>query len=249
MRTGPMRTAKDTELEDDSMPAVDLAFRLTGRTIPADHGYLLYCALCERFPSLHLGGDGRALAGRAGGSQDLWRAVAVHPINGRLSGERQLSLTGRSRLTLRIDSGLVPEFLTLAGEKLALGGGEIRVGVPQSFALRPKARLRSRLVTIKGFLEPEPFLEAVRRQLDGLRIRGVPGLLKRRGIRSLEGRSGESEDRCPFVRRTVRIKDKEVVGYAVEVSGLDAEESIRLQEAGIGGRRRFGCGVFVPARG
>jgi CRISPR/Cas system CSM-associated protein Csm4 (group 5 of RAMP superfamily) len=29
---------------------------------------------------------------------------------------------------------------------------------------------------------------------------------------------------------------------------LKAEESIRLQEEGLGGRRRMGCGVFVQMR-
>ena len=48
-------------------------------------------------------------------------------------------------------------------------------------------------------------------------------------------------------RRTLRIKDKEVVGYEVLVETLTAEESICLQEAGLGGRRHMGCGVFVPA--
>jgi len=32
------------------------------------------------------------------------------------------------------------------------------------------------------------------------------------------------------------------------VQGLDADESLKLQEHGIGGRRRFGCGIFVPVR-
>ena len=32
------------------------------------------------------------------------------------------------------------------------------------------------------------------------------------------------------------------------VGGLTAEESICLQERGLGGRRRMGCGLFVPGR-
>ena len=43
-------------------------------------------------------------------------------------------------------------------------------------------------------------------------------------------------------------EDKEIVGFALRVEELTAEESIRLQEKGIGGRRRFGCGIFVPER-
>jgi CRISPR-associated protein Cas6 len=47
----------------------------------------------------------------------------------------------------------------------------------------------------------------------------------------------------------MRIKDKKLVGYALRVTGLTAEESIRLEEEGLGGRRRMGCGVLVPFRG
>lgn len=47
----------------------------------------------------------------------------------------------------------------------------------------------------------------------------------------------------------MRIKDKMVVGFQVEVTQLTGEESITLQEQGIGGRRRMGCGIFVPLRG
>jgi CRISPR-associated protein Cas6 len=45
-------------------------------------------------------------------------------------------------------------------------------------------------------------------------------------------------------RRTLRIKDKEVVGYEVLVEALTAEESLNLQEHGLGGRRHMGCGIF-----
>jgi CRISPR-associated protein Cas6 len=38
-----------------------------------------------------------------------------------------------------------------------------------------------------------------------------------------------------------------VVGYALRVNGLTEEGSIRLQEEGLGGRRRMGCGIFVRA--
>ena len=44
----------------------------------------------------------------------------------------------------------------------------------------------------------------------------------------------------------LRIKGKRVIGYALQVAGLTAEESVRLQELGLGGRTRMGCGFFVP---
>jgi len=233
------------------MPTIDLGFRLTGNRIPADHGYLLYGALSHVVPDMHrpqraAGDDPETDSARSSLRGPLWEAVAVHPVNGQLCGGRHLALTSKSRLTLRVQSERIGELLPLAGKRLTVADGAVLVGVPEVHPLHPAPSLRCRLVTIKGFTEPGPFLDAVRRQLVALGIEGAPGLVKRTGTRSLEGRSAASDDRSPFVRRTLRIRNKEVVGYAVEVTGLDADESIRLQETGVGGRRRFGCGVFVP---
>jgi CRISPR-associated protein Cas6 len=47
----------------------------------------------------------------------------------------------------------------------------------------------------------------------------------------------------------LRIKEKRVVGFPLRVTGLTAEESITLQEQGLGGRSKMGCGFFMPTRG
>ncbi len=106
--------------------------------------------------------------------------------------------------------------------------------------------LLSRLVVIKGFLEPVPFLEAASRQLEALGIDGIAALVPRRENGAREGRSAAPAG-SP-IRRTVRIHDREVAGFAVRVEGLTADDALRLQGAGLGGRRRFGCGIFCPVR-
>lgn len=191
------------------MPHVDLAFRLTGASIPVDHGYTLYAAISRVLPHLHAD-----------------KEVGIHPIRGRYSGSGNLYLAAASRLTIRLPEDRIAAVLKLAGKTIELGGHRLRVGVPETRALRPAAALYSRLVTIKGFMEVDPFLAAAKRQLDSL---GVDAVLI----------IGE--------RRTFRVKDKQVVGFEVFANQLDAEASLRLQESGLGGRRHMGCGVFVPA--
>ena len=39
-----------------------------------------------------------------------------------------------------------------------------------------------------------------------------------------------------------------IVGYSLVVEGLSAVESMLLQERGLGGRTRMGCGFFMPLR-
>lgn len=207
---------------------VDLAFGLQGTTIPADHGYALYAAISRRIPAIHAADD-----------------VGIHPILGLSAGHRQLALTPKSHLTFRLPAHKIPAVLLLAGQRLVLDGFSVAVGVPAARPLVPASTLVSRLVTIRGFTESEPFLEAVRRQAAGLSTQAQPALVLRRRITPVDQGTGGTD---PYLRRTLRIAGREVVGYAVLVAGLDPAESVRLQEQGLGGRRRFGCGVFVAAR-
>ena len=213
------------------MPLVDLAFSLRRAAIPVDHGYSLYSAISRLVLGIH--GDDQ---------------IGIHPIYGTLIGDRKLAVTQNSQLVLRLPVDRIPDVVVLAGKTLDVAGHSLTVGVPTVRALVPAAAVSSRLVVIKGFMEPEPFLDAVRRQLVELDIRGEPFLVSTGdAVNVNETRDGGTQS--SWIRRTLRIRDKEVVGFAVGVEQLTADESIRLQEHGVGGRRRFGCGIFVPVEG
>ena len=152
--------------------------------------------------------------------------VGVHPIRGTYSGDGELLLRDSSRLIVRMESEQIGQFLKLAGKKLAIDTYTLRVGVPEVRLLRPRTALYSRLVTIKGFMDSATFTDAAKRQLEKMEVQAELHL-------------GE--------RRTFRVKDKEVVGFELRVSGLDPDTSLRLQETGIGGRRHMGCGIFVQS--
>lgn len=210
------------------MTIVDVQFPLRGIEIAADHGYSLFSIISEIIPELH-------------GDSD----VGIFPISGTPCKGRTLALTGTSSLTIRIDSSRIEQLLPLAGQDLNLEGHEVHVGLPTIRNLIPAARLYSRLVTIKGYMEPDVFLEAVQRQLDEIEVKGMPFLVEQQSIVKANEQS-KSGTHSPVLRRTLRIKEKEVVGFAVRVEQLTAEESMALQEKGVGGRRRFGCGIFLP---
>ena len=190
------------------MPYVDLAFRLNGSAISVDHGYALYAALSQAVPEIHQTTN-----------------IGVQPIRGAYSGNGKLQLSDSSRLILRLPDIALRPYLKLAGKRLKVDECPLYVGVPEVRLLLPAARLRARLVTIKGFLQEEEFLAAAMRQLQQLGVHGRAHL-------------GE--------RRTLRVKDKQVVGFETFVTQLTAEESLDIQEDGLGGRRKMGCGVFVP---
>ena len=154
--------------------------------------------------------------------------VGLHLLRGAYDRRGQLLLGPRARFGLRLPAALIPKVLALAGKHLIVGADALRIGVPHVQALRPAPVLAARLVTTRNGQDEARFDREIARQLSELGITAS----------AIRGR-----------RRIVRIKDKTVVGYGVRVEGLNAEESVRLQEHGLGGRRKMGCGVFVPGRG
>ena len=207
---------------------IELAFKLKGSVIPADHGYQLFSALTKEMGEIHNKSE-----------------IAVHNISGDPTDNRLIKLNDGSRLAFRLNSENIERLLPLAGRYLTLGNYEVQVGTPQTFNLRPASRLYSRLVVIKGYMDPDEFLKAAGRQLYALGVKGKPYLITLNGVEDNKEGSGT---RSPYLRRTIRISGKKVVGFALGVGELTAEESIMLQEKGTGGRRHFGCGIFIPDR-
>lgn len=211
------------------MTTVDLSFPLQGERIPLDHGYALYGAISRVVPALH---------------EAAW--LGIHPLSGRPLGDGELALPPHAHLRLRLPAERIAAALPLAGSRLDVLGSALRIGVPRVEALVPAPSLDARLVAIKLTQAPrrnspelsrealdvdgfaERYRQEIRRQLDAI---GIPKPFELCG------------------RRRLGVGGKRIVGYSVRVSGLSADESLRLQEAGLGGKRRMGCGVFRPTRG
>ena len=217
-------------------PCVDLAFPIAGGTsLPVDHAHALLGAVAGVAPAVHdQGGTHRP--------GDPPR-IGIHPIRGRQIGGRTVRLMGWSALTIRCPAGRIGEFLPLAGRTLEVAGTTFALAPPRVEPLTPAATLRSRLVTIKptggGVPAPEAFLAAVRRQLGELGVSAAVAATIPDRPRERDG-----ERTTEPVRRTVRIRGREIVGYELRLTGLSAAESVQVQTWGLGGRRALGCGVF-----
>lgn len=220
---------------------IELHFPVLGTEIPADHGYALYGAVSRLVPSIH----------------DDKIPLRIGPIRGSYVGNGLLQVGDRaSHLRIRMRPEDLPELLPLAGKKLELAGHAVRLGVPQVQAIVPSTSLFARLVVIKAsspkmdpadrksrdrektrrYLEPAEFVAAIKREL------------QRKGVGAdadipLHEGGPRAEQPC---RRVLRVKGKKIVGFAVIVQGLTAEESLLLQEQGLGGRGKMGCGFLVP---
>jgi CRISPR-associated protein Cas6 len=218
----------------DLSSCINVGFSLSGKQLPADHGYLLYSAISRSTSSLH-GID--------------WLAIEL--ISGFPSGRGLIALPERdATLRLRIPADHYRDVLPLAGKRLDIGGHQIRLGVPVARPLDPAPSLYARVVTIKKFTEAEPFIEAVKRKLDSFCVKGRVELPR------------DEQDR--YRRRIITIHDKAVVGFSVAVHELNDEDSLVLQAGAVKvvspddgatkwqsifSRRAMGCGFFNPISG
>lgn len=208
-------------------PVLDILFRAIGTEIPADHSFALFGALSRILET----------------EEDQWMHgnlhIGLHTVRGTRLGNGRILIGRNARLGLRLPSDLLPRSLKLAGKSLDLHGCRLRVGVSETRALIPATTLHCRIATTKNGQDPARFDAEIARQAAALGIQG-------KVLRVPQGTHRERDGRDPS-RRIVRVKNKRIVGYSVLATQLTAKESIRLQERGLGGRRRMGCGVFVPA--
>jgi CRISPR-associated protein Cas6 len=256
--------------QSELCPFINVTFSLAGKQLPADHGYLLYSAISKATqrgssPTVREGVISAATAS-AGSAGILPAASALHKtdwlaielISGFPSGPGLITLhssdnskpgTRNSELRLRIPADHYRDVLPLAGKRLVIGGHQIRLGLPVARPLEPAASLYARVVTIKKFTEPEPFLEAVNRKLDSFGVKGraelprdlaPPVSLRPEFSSRLETQDSKPETQNSklnsvprYRRRIVTIHGKSVVGFSVAVHDLNDEDSLLLQAGAV----------------
>jgi len=209
--------ASAASVEDPLPLFVELNFPLLGAELPADHNYRLYAALNSEIPELHAEPD-----------------ISILTSPGIRDHKGKISLTKQSSIRVRLPITKVQLVYTIGGKHLKVGQSAVQIGIPTIEPLRSSEVLKARIVVIKGFTEPEPFLEAARRQLQALGITAdlvIPN-----------NREGQP------ARKTIRVKDKTIVGFSLIASGLSSEDSIKLQIKHLGGKKKMGSGYFVPTK-
>ena len=154
--------------------------------------------------------------------------IGMALVRGNYTGNGKLALKHNSYLRLRLPVEKLPQYMKLAGQNIDLDSYSIRLGVPNTAAIVPSTALYAHLVTTKNGDDPVRFEDEIERQFIALDCKGKLTTGK---------------------RRTFSIHGRQVVGYSILASELTADESIRLQENGLGGRRKLGCGFFEPSIG
>lgn len=197
---------------------VDLLYKIDCPTLPLDHAWSLSEAIFDRLP---------------------WFAdeqfAGLHLIYGADSGngwERPsdnndlLYLSRRTRMSLRLPAHRLADAEALCGATLEIQGNKLKVGEARSKPLAVTTTLYSRQVICEPTMDEDQFIEL---SVNELRAQNV------RFKKILCGKSSRFAS-----------PQGELEARSLMVAGLTLEDSITLQQHGIGPHRTRGFGLFIP---
>ncbi len=197
---------------------VDCTLEVKGECIHLDHAYELFSALCRKQIALH----------------DPSLKIGIFGINGSPDRKNKaiLHLSDKSRLRMRLPIQNIGIVYRLEGQSLIVGSSELQLGEVNINLLDPVPSLTARLIVIKNATEPDLFIASCQRQIDELNIQGQIALDDR------------SNGQAKY--KTIKVRGFTVMGFGLTVTHLNPVDSLILQQEGLGGKRKMGCGMFVP---
>lgn len=200
---------------------IDLVFKIKCTCLPIDHAEALSHEIEKHVPWM-LTDDGAAIHSiHVAESANGW----IRPC-----GENDIiNVSHRTKMTLRLPSNRLADIDALVGKTLDINGYSLTVGKPTKKVLSKMTTIFSRYIDVKGEEDEGLFMQAMQQEL------------KDKGIRIKKMMSGliiphKFNDGIRLTRKLM-------------LSDLDVEESVLLQEQGIGNLQHYGFGVFLPHKG
>ena len=132
-------------------------------------------------------------------------------------------------MRLRVPKNRLQDARTLSGLTLDIEGHPLEIGKSEVFMLSSLPTLFSRYVITRAELDETRFLEEAARDLKTMDI----------PCRKMLG----------GITHTMNFPDGRLFTRSLMVADLEPEQSVRLQQVGLGEGRTIGCGLFVPHRG
>ncbi|MGB5440091.1 MAG: type I-MYXAN CRISPR-associated protein Cas6/Cmx6 [Gammaproteobacteria bacterium] len=210
---------KGFSIPDD---VVDLSFRITSPTLPLDHAHALSSGLLEKLPWLK-----------------EEKFAAIHLIHGAASGNgwfrpedvqsELLHLSRRTRMRLRLPKQRLDDARELTGKTLDVAGHALEIGKADVCLLSSLPTLFARYVVSSEDLDETQFLQEAARELNSI------------GVSSRKLLGG--------ITHSLYFPETPIFTRSLMVAELEPEQSIRLQQTGLGEGRTFGCGIFLPHKG
>jgi len=150
--------------------------------------------------------------------------MGIHPIHGAATEHGELMLNRRAKLMLRVPKERVDDVLNLTGHDIKLGANTLKIGQGKSKTLSMHTPLYAHCVTT-GSTDETIFAADVIKLLDDMNIT----------TRFICGR-----------RQSLTTSEGVVYGYSLMLHDIPIEHAILIQQNGLGGNRKLGCGIFIP---
>ena len=204
---------------------VDVLFSIDCKRLPVDHAYALSSAIKEALPWL---GEESGIAVHTihvAGSQNGWERP--DPALG-----QRLILSRRTKLSLRVPKehlGQVQD--ALDGAELDIAGCNLKIGKSKQKMLSTQGTLFARYVVLESGEDDD----------ENAFLQRIVSLLAARDIRVTKAMCGKTA--------VVAGPNGPVQTRSLMIAGLSREESVRLQQEGVGPLRHMGCGIFIPHKG
>lgn len=199
---------------------VDAVFSISCRHLPVDHAYSLSQAVLNVLPWLVDEAN-----------------TGIHPIHVAESGngwmrpenaDDLLHLSKRTKLVLRLPLMRIEDANELVGKTLDIAGNACTINKMTHRLLSDQTTLFSRYVVSETGDDEAAFMDLILEQLHALDIKPT---------KMLPGRE-----------HTIATPDGIILARSLMLAELEIEESIRLQQEGLGSKRHLGCGIFIPHR-
>lgn len=201
---------------------VDFAYRIDCKSLPLDHAYALAQQLLRLAPWLEDEPHAGIHTIHVAASGNGWQ----RPED---SEHELLQVSKRTRLNIRIPGHRVEQAEALAGAVLDIDGHRLTLGKGQVKLLSDSTTVFSRQVVCLDNETEDAFLQ---RQAQELQDKGI------RVSKMLCGRSGQ-----------LKTADGTVPTRTLMLADLTMQESVLLQQTGIGPMRLLGCGLVIPHKG
>ncbi len=201
---------------------VDLLFKIECKSLPLDHGFALSQQIIQHIPWI-----------KEESQAAIHQIHVAESANGWLRPEdpekEVLNVSRRTKMTLRMPSNRLDDINALVGKTLDINGHKLKVG---SFSTRKLSKLTTifaRYVDTRGSEDESLFLD------------NMMQLLKQQDIKVKKMMSGKlmshQTDEGILLTRKLFLSD------------LDVQESVKLQQNGIGDKQLLGLGIFLPHKG
>nr|AAY89971.1 hypothetical protein LA3189 [uncultured bacterium BAC13K9BAC] len=200
----------------DDSDMAELSFSVNCRELPYDHAYELSSEILNLVPQIK--NDNRN---------------SIQTLHGPMSGNgwvrpdsENIPLSKRAKLIMRINKNQIDNIKDIEGKEIMLFGNSLKIGVSKVKNFLIVKDLFCRFVISDNKISEDDFLEKIQMELRNFNVN-----IKK----ALCGRS-----------MTINFGQKTVYTRSLMIADLSKEESLKLQEEGVGEKKLYGCGIFLP---